>query len=95
MKKKLIPHRVAPTPPSYQISPNKIEKEIHNKLTQLKLEYQQQANKKESQTEEPIYATVLPKSQRNTQSNFALPSPRNLNNILLNTNLGELTDNLP
>lgn len=47
--------------------------------------------------EEPIYATVLPKSQRNIQSNVVVPPKpaRNLNNLLLNTNLGELPDNLP
>lgn len=38
----------------------------------------------------------MPKSQRNNQNNVTPPKPlRNLNNILLNTNLGELPDNLP
>ncbi|WP_348736463.1 hypothetical protein [Spiroplasma endosymbiont of Ammophila pubescens] len=49
-----------------------------------------------NKTEEIIYATVLPKSQRNNQNNVTPPKPpRNLNNLLLNTNLGELPDNLP
>ncbi|WP_338989947.1 hypothetical protein [Spiroplasma endosymbiont of Seladonia tumulorum] len=48
-----------------------------------------------TKTKEPLYATVLPKSQRNIKSNVAPQKPpRNLNNLLLNTNLGELQDNL-
>ncbi len=49
-----------------------------------------------NKTEEIIYATVVPKSQRNIQNNVEPPKPpRNLNNLLLNTNLGELQENLP
>lgn len=43
---------------------------------------------------EPIYATVLPKNQRITKDIPVLvPTTINLANFLLNTNLGELTDN--
>lgn len=45
---------------------------------------------------EPIYATVLPKNQRITKDiSVLVPAPINLANFLLNTNLGELTDNRP
>ncbi|MFU0251976.1 hypothetical protein [Spiroplasma sp. Moj] len=48
-----------------------------------------------NQIGEPIYATVLPKSQRNKQDNVApLVPPPKLNNLLLNTELGDLPDNL-
>lgn len=50
----------------------------------------------ENQIEESIYATVLPKRQRSKQNTVAPPlPPRKLNNLLPNTELGELPDSLP
>ncbi|WP_241970052.1 hypothetical protein [Spiroplasma poulsonii] len=48
------------------------------------------------QNKEPIYATVLPKSQRNKQNNVPPPRPlKKLSLLVPNTHLGELSDNLP
>ncbi|WFG96189.1 hypothetical protein M0C40_08900 [Spiroplasma citri] len=49
----------------------------------------------ENQIEVSIYATVLPKRQRSKQNTVAPPlPPRKLNNLLPNTELGELPDSL-
>ncbi|WP_348736195.1 hypothetical protein [Spiroplasma endosymbiont of Ammophila pubescens] len=96
---RLEPHRPAPPIPTTEITSNEIHggeitsNEIPNPIIRSNNEKENSKN----QSKEPIYATVLPKSERTKQNKLLSPvsKPRNLNNFLVQTALGELPDNLP
>lgn len=96
---RLEPHRPAPTIPTIEITSNEIPggEITSNEIPNSTIRSNNEKENSKNQSKKPIYATVLPKSERRKQNKLLSPvqKPRNLSNFLVQTVLGELPDNLP